>query len=319
MTGTDLRAQRSRVMEVGGLLTAVAIVVSLWSAAPAVSQGCGERTAAFSAAFDGLPSYLSVVPICPSDVGPGFGGPKVDAQFSTLAAGQVTDTSISPDVVVLDVLVATLEKGGGEGYVDARGGTVTLDGKVVQYINVPGGPAGYAYGAGQTVVIGYVTAPPGPPSSNYGAMGARTAYTKVLALATGAPLPDIPPPANGLDQWPLARGRFTTPTDPGWIYFRTPTEKEGVYSYFCGIAPGGTLAGCDFVPESAPEGANQTIVDSTGARYVHSDIPIFTRDVDALPAGERLENGPAACGSTYQGAVTCRIGEHMFVTNGFLQ
>jgi hypothetical protein len=84
--------------------------------------------------------------------------------------------------VVLDVLVATLEKEGGEGYVDglfsrlgadARGGTVTLDGKVVQYINVPGGPAGYAYGAGQTVVIGYVTAPPGPPSSNYGAMGAR--------------------------------------------------------------------------------------------------------------------------------------------------
>ena len=191
---------------------------------------------------------MSVVPICPSDVGPGFGGPKVDAQFSTLAAGQVTDTSISPDVVVLDVLVATLEKEGGEGYVDglfsrlgadARGGIVTLDEKVVQYINVPGGPAGYAYGSGQTVVIGYVTAPPGPPSSNYGAMGAREAYTRILAIATGAPLPDLPPPANSLDQWPLARGRFTTPTDPDWIYFRTPTEKEGVYSYFCGIAPGG--------------------------------------------------------------------------------
>lgn len=310
------------------VLAAVTTVVSLMTASPAAGQTCDERTAAFAAAFDGLPKKLSVAPICPTDIGPGFGDPKPAAQFSTLTAGQVTDTSISPDLVVLDVLVATLETGGGEGYVDglfsrlgadARGGTVSLDGKVVQYINVPGGPAGYAYGAGQTVVIGYVKAPSGPPSSNYGAMNARTAYTEILAIATGAPLPAIPPPANGLDQWPLARGRFTTPTDPGWIYFRTPTEKEGVYSYFCGIAPGGTLAGCDFVPESAPEGTNQTIVDSTGARYVHSDTPTFTRDVDALFAGERLENGPAACGSTYQGAVTCRIGDHKFGTNGYLE
>ena len=51
------------------------------------------------------------------------------------------------------------------------------------------------------------------------------------------------------------------------------------------------MAGCDFVPDSAPEGTNQTIVDSAGARYVHSDTPTFTRDVDALfgrrAAGER--------------------------------
>ena len=207
------------------------------TASPAAGQNCGERTAAFSAAFDGLPKDLSVVPICPAGIGPGFADPKPAAQFSTLTAGEVTDTSISPDLVALDVLVATLEDGGGEAFVDglfsrlgadARGGTVTLDGKLVQYINVPGGPTGYAYGAGPTVVIGYVKAPSGPPSSNYGAMDARTAYTEVLAIATGAPLPDIPPPANGLDQWPLARGRFTAPTDPGWIYFRTPTEKEGV-------------------------------------------------------------------------------------------
>ena len=58
MTGTDLRARRSGAMEVGVPLTAVAIAVSLWSAAPAVSQGCGERTAAFSTAFDGLPKLL---------------------------------------------------------------------------------------------------------------------------------------------------------------------------------------------------------------------------------------------------------------------
>ncbi|WP_099039280.1 hypothetical protein [Mycobacterium neglectum] len=310
------------------VLAAVTTAFSLVTASPAASQDCGERTAAFAAAFDGLPKDLSVVPICSADIGPGFADPKPAAQFSTLTAGEITDTSLAPDVVVLDVLVATLEEGGGEAFVDglftrlgtdARGGTVIVDGRVVQYINVPGGPAGYAYGAGPTVVIGYVKAPPGPPSSNYGAMAARTAYTHVLAIATGTPLPDIPPPENGLDQWPLARGRFTTPTDPGWIYFRTPLEKDGVYSYFCGIAPGGTLAGCDFVPASAPEGTNQTIIDSTGARYVHSDTPTFTRDVDALPAGERLEIGPAACGSTYQGAVTCRIGDHKFGTNGYLE
>lgn len=309
-------------------LFAMMTAFSMMTASPAAGQDCTERTSAFVAAFEGLPNDLSVAPICPADIGPGFSDPKPSAEFSTITAGQVTATSIAPDLVVLDVLVATEEKGGGEAYVDdlfarlgpeADGGTVTLDGKVVRYINPPGGPAGYAYGAGPTVVVGYVKAPPGPPSSNYGAMGARQAFTHVLAVATGAALPNIPPPANGLDQWPLARGRFTTPTDPGWIYFRTPTEKEGVYSYFCGIAPGGTLAGCDFVPDSAPEGTNQTIVDSTGARYVHSETPTFTRDVDALPAGERLESGPAACGSTYQGAVTCRIGDHKFGTNGYLE
>lgn len=306
------------------VLAAAATVLALWSAAPAAGQDCDTQTTAFSAAFEGLPNDLNVVPICPADMGAGFD--DVDAQSSTPTAGRVTDTGMSPDMVILDVLVATLEDG--EGYVDglfsrlgpdARGGDVTLDGKPVQYINVPGGPTGYAYGAGQTVVVGYVKAPPGPPSSNYGALAARDAYTRILAIATGSPLPDIPPPANGLDQWPLARGHFTTPTDPGWVYFRTPTEKAGVDSYSCGIAPGGGLAGCDFVPDSAPEGTNQTIVDASGARYVHSETATFTRDVDALPAGERLENGPAACGSTYQGAVTCRIGDHKFVTNGFLE
>ena len=309
-------------------LFAMATAFSLLTASPAASQDCAARTSTFLAAFEGLPNDLSVVPICPADIGPGFRDPKPTAQFSTMTAGQVADTSFAPDLVALDVLVATEEKGGGEAYVDglfarlgpeADGGTVTLDGKVVRYINLPGGPAGYAYGAGPTVVVGYVKAPPGPPSSNYGALAARQAFTHVLAIATGAALPDIPPPADGLDQWPLARGRFTTPTDPGWIYFRTPMEKEGVYSYSCGIAPGGTLAGCDFVPDSAPVGTNQTIVDSTGARYVHAETPTFTRDVDALPAGERLGSGPAACGSTYQGAVTCRIGDHKFGTNGYLE
>ena len=319
---------RVRRRQTAAAVFAATTVLSLWSASPAAGQQCGERDAAFSAAFEGLPKDLSVAPVCPADVGPGLADPKPTAQFSTITAGEVTDTLSSPERTILAVVVATVENDDGQAFIDgllggsgpdARGGTVLLDGKVVQYINVPGGPQGYAYGAGPTVVVGYVKAPDEPPSSNYGAMAARQAYTRVLAIATGAPLPDIPPPPNGLDQWPLARGAFTTPADPGWIYFRTPLEKEGAYSYSCGIAPGGTLAGCDFVPASAPEGTNQTIVDAAGARYIHSETATFTRDVDALPAGERLENGPAACGSTYQGAVTCRIGDHRFVTNGFLE
>jgi hypothetical protein len=309
-------------------ITAAATVLALWSASPADGADCGERTDAFSAAFDGLPNALSVVPICPADVGPGLAGPEVSAQFATLTAGDVTDTISSPDELVLGVLVGTLKDSSGEAFVDgvfsrlgpeARGGTVTLDGKLVQYLNVPGGPSGYAYGAGPTVVLGYVKAPLDSAFNNLGAASARQAYTRILAAATGAPLPNIPPPANGLDQWPLARGRYTTPSDPGWIYFRTPVEKPGIYNYYCGIAPGGTMAGCDFVPKPmAPDGTNQTIVDSSGARYVHTDTPTFSRDVDSLRAGERLENGAAACGMTYQGSVTCRIGEHMFVTNGVL-
>src|SRR5262245_62084472 len=97
----------ARVRRTGALLAAITAGLSLWSASPALAQDCGP-TAAFSAAFDDLPSGLSVVPICPSDVGPGFGDPKPAAQFSTLTAGEVTDTGLDPNLVVLNVLVGTL-------------------------------------------------------------------------------------------------------------------------------------------------------------------------------------------------------------------
>ena len=42
----------------------------------------------------------------------------------------------------------------------------------------------------------------------------------------------------------------------------------------------------------APVGANQTVLEAGGlpAIYRHSDIASFTRDVDVLPEGYRLEN-----------------------------
>jgi hypothetical protein len=41
----------------------------------------------------------------------------------------------------------------------------------------------------------------------------------------------------------------------------------------------------------------------THAEYRHSDTA-FTRDVDVLPAGQRLQNWGASCGVGYQGTVT---------------
>ncbi len=85
----------------------------------------------------------------------------------------------------------------------------------------------------------------------------------------------------------------------------------------CGIAHDGTMAGCDLVPSnSAPAGTNQTVLDGSGpAHYIHSDTTTFTRDVDVLTEGHRLENGPAVCWMGYQGSVHCEIGEHGFTVN----
>ena len=67
---------------------------------------------------------------------------------------------------------------------------------------------------------------------------------------------------------------------------------------------------------NVPSGANQTVVDASApARYVHSDTPTFTRDVDVLREGHRLDNGDATCGMGYQGTVRCVIGEHSFVVS----
>jgi hypothetical protein len=74
------------------------------------------------------------------------------------------------------------------------------------------------------------------------------------------------------------------------------------------------------VPDNAPAGSNQTVVDgSDPAHYIHSDTTTFTRVVDVLPEGHRLENGVAVYWSGYQLAARCDIGEHSFNTNGTLK
>jgi hypothetical protein len=45
---------------------------------------------------------------------------------------------------------------------------------------------------------------------------------------------------------------------------------------------------------------------------VASDTATFTRDVDVLLGGHRIDNGNASCSVGYQGTVSCTIGEHGF-------
>jgi hypothetical protein len=108
--------------------------------------------------------------------------------------------------------------------------------------------------------------------------------------------------------YPIAEGRFTTPNDFYHVYFKTPD------GHFCGIAPNGGAVGCDYAPLDAPPGSNQTVVHSWGpATYQYSDEPSFTRDVDVLPKGFRLENMGAASGVGDEGTVTCTTyGQHGF-------
>jgi hypothetical protein len=70
---------------------------------------------------------------------------------------------------------------------------------------------------------------------------------------------------------PLARGNYTTPTDRGWVYFRT--GGKGIH-YFCGIGPNASVAGCDldFVPDHPPAGTNEIILDSSGMHCHRSGL-----------------------------------------------
>ncbi|BBY52885.1 hypothetical protein H7J07_16230 [Mycobacterium koreense] len=122
---------------------------------------------------------------------------------------------------------------------------------------------------------------------------------------------DPPPDLPDIGAYPIAEGHFSSeaPEDFYWKFFRTPDGRH------CGIGPNGGPVGCDAVPYDAPAGTNQTIVASyQAAEYRHSDTARFTRDVDVLPEGHRLENWGASCAVGYQGAVTCQTyGEHGFV------
>jgi len=155
-----------------------------------------------------------------------------------------------------------------------------------------------------------------------------------VATAPGAPAePDTCDPRTGVENscagqppetWPIAQGNFTSPDDPGWIFFKPAAEQYG-----CGIGPDGTV-GCDHVPTDPwqgdgpgcgdlrcpppPPGANQTVAGpQQQAEYVYSGAPTFTRDgVGDLPEGHRLVNGDAWCSVGYQGSVSCISGENGF-------
>jgi hypothetical protein len=123
-----------------------------------------------------------------------------------------------------------------------------------------------------------------------------------VALADPAQPPDI-------RSYPIAQGNYTTPTDFYQVFFKTPDGRH------CGIGPNGGPVGCDAVPLDAPTGMNQTVVNSWGpASYQHSDTPTFTRDVDVLPEGYRLENWGATCAVGPEATVTCETyGQHGFL------
>lgn len=132
----------------------------------------------------------------------------------------------------------------------------------------------------------------------------------VLAVATAtAAHADPPPGADAVDTYPLATGRYSSPNDFYWVFFKTPDGRS------CGIGPNGGPIGCDAVPRDAPAGANQTVIEVGGvpAGYRHADTATFTRDVDVLPEGYRLENWGSTCGVGHQGTVTCKgYGSHGF-------
>jgi hypothetical protein len=92
------------------------------------------------------------------------------------------------------------------------------------------------------------------------------------------------------------------------VFFKTPDGRP------CGIGPSGGPVGCDAVPGDAPPGTTQTVVNSGApAEYRHRDTASFTRDVDVLPEGYRLENWGASCGVGHHGTVTCKTsGQHGF-------
>lgn len=295
--------------------------------APAAPAACnvGTRGAPdVEGVYSGqLPSYFGIREICAADVGPALAGADALAGLSDLTAAEITDTYSSPDRIALKALVGTAKSGDADAFVNSflsrvgetRNDTVTLDGHTVRYFNSTGGE-GYAYAQGPTVVIGYIP-PPGTDLAGTQET-AKSLYTRITAAATGTPIPvdsnDRLP--RGIEGYSPGRGRYTTPDDPGWVFFKTDGGK-GAPSHFCGIGPNGAVAGCDLVPsKNVPAGMNQTIVDASGpAHYVHSDTPAFTRDVDVLLEGHRLDNGQASCGRAYQGTISCVIGEHSFVVS----
>lgn len=134
------------------------------------------------------------------------------------------------------------------------------------------------------------------------------AVVLLAAPASAAPPADIDAPPADIDAYPLADGDFTTPEDYGWVFFITPDGRA------CGIGPNGGPVGCDAVAADAPPGVNQTWAMSWGpAQYRYSDTASFTRVVDMLPVGERVESLGGACAVTSPDTVRCETyGNHGF-------
>lgn len=131
----------------------------------------------------------------------------------------------------------------------------------------------------------------------------------VLAGTVPSARAEPPPGADAVDTYPITAGHYSSPNDFYWVFFKTPDGRS------CGIGPNGGPIGCDAVPMDAPAGVNQTVVEVGGmpATYRHSDTASFTRDVDVLPAGHRLENWGSSCAVGHQGTVTCKgYGSHGF-------
>ena len=175
---------------------------------------------------------------------------------------------------------------------------------------------------------------------------ALTATSLTLSASAGAD-PDTCNPVDGtanscagqpMQTWPLAQGDFTSPGDPGWIYFKpffypagytgSKADAARAEQYGCGIGPDGTV-GCDHVPSDPwqgsgpgcgdlrcpppPPGANQTVAGpQQPGQYVQSPVATFTRNVGDLPQGYRLANGDAWCAVGYQGSLTCNSGANGF-------
>lgn len=130
------------------------------------------------------------------------------------------------------------------------------------------------------------------------------------------------------EPYPVADGHYTSAVDPGWVFFLSPPGFGGVRNgqavnqFGCGIGPDGTV-GCDVVPDPdnveydartvVPPDADQTVATpQQPGEYRHSDALTFTRDVDVLPEGHQLVNGPAYCLVGFQGSVSCSTGAHGF-------
>lgn len=128
-------------------------------------------------------------------------------------------------------------------------------------------------------------------------------------LPTAAAWP-TPPGIDEIDTFPSAegQGRYSAPEGFYGLYFRTPDGRH------CGILPNRGPVGCDAAPEDAPEDSNQTFVEAGHpASYRYSGTRSFTRDVDVLPVGYRLENWGASCGVVDESTVVCKTsGRHGF-------